>query len=109
MRQYTREILTLWVFPLFALAALLLVGIVAVLAMATRPSRAAEPIPCQTPSPCKIIILSREEEAALVDPNQILDTATQGRPLDLMGKVNYFRDKIRNAPPGSNAPVESPK
>lgn len=73
------------------------------------PARAADPVPCQTASPCKIIILSVEEERALTDPNQILDTAMQGRPLDLSGKVLYFRDKIRNAPPGSNISPEAPK
>lgn len=71
--------------------------------------KAAEPIACQTPSPCRIIILSREEEEALMGQNKILDTAMQGRPLDLMGMVTYFRDKIRNAPAGSNAPVEPQK
>ena len=39
--------------------------------------------------------------------NQILDTAIQGRPLDLSGKVLYYRDKLRNAPAG--APLEAPK
>lgn len=65
------------------------------------------PLPkCQTTSPCKVIMLSREEEEALTGPNQILDTALQGRPLDLLGKVTYFRDKLRTAPAG--APLTSP-
>jgi len=71
---------------------------------------AQEALPrCQTASPCKIMILSKEEEEALTGLNQILDTALQGRPLDLMGKVNYFRDKIRNAPAGASlAPPQPP-
>lgn len=72
------------------------------------PRAHADPIFCQTPSPCRVIILSTEEEQALTGPNQILDTAMQGRPLDLAGKVLYFRDKIRNAPAGQTVQPEAP-
>lgn len=70
---------------------------------------AQEPAPppvCQTASPCKIVILSAEEEQALLGPNMILDTAQQGRPLDLSGAVTYFRDKLRQAPRGTPQPAK---
>lgn len=50
---------------------------------------------------CKVITLSPLEEQALSGQNQILDTAQQGRPLDLTGPVTYFREKLRSAPSGT--------
>jgi hypothetical protein len=55
---------------------------------------------CPTPMPCKILILTTEEEQAMLGPRGILDTAEQGRPLDLLGAVKFFRDKIAKAPAG---------
>ena len=72
-------------------------------------ARAAEPpaYPCPDKAPsCKIITLTPEEERALVGPNLIFDTAQQGRPLDLMQAIAYFRQKILTAPAGT---VEVPK
>ena len=93
-----------------AILVLTAIAIIVVLVTTMVTCARAEPAPlpqCQTQSPCKIIILSNEEEFALTGPNQILDTAMQGRPLDLSGKVLYYRDKLRNAPAG--APLEAPK
>lgn len=72
---------------------------------------------CPTPQPCKVIILTSEEESALAgtvtlqdNPPRaipgILATAEQGRPLDLTGIVRYFRDKIANAPRGISPPAQ---
>ncbi len=88
--------------------------VVAASLLAATCSRAEEAKPdprltCQTSSPCKVIVLSKDEEDALLGQNKILDTAMQGRPLDLLGAVNYFRDKIRNAPAGVPAKVEEKK
>lgn len=62
-----------------------------------------EPAPqpqCPTAQPCKVLTLTQEEEQALIGERSILDTALQGRPLDLGGAVTYFREKIRTAPAG---------
>lgn len=56
---------------------------------------------CPTPAPCKVLTLTPEEEQALLGPKMILDTAETGRPLDLLGVVRYFRDKIASAPKGA--------
>lgn len=62
---------------------------------------------CPSPQPCRILILTQDEERALTGERMILDTAEQGRPLDLGGIVRYFREKIKNAPAG--LPAETPK
>lgn len=60
------------------------------------------PVPtCLTQSPCKIIILSQEEEQALIGERMVFDTATAARMLDLAGVVAYFRDKLVKAPAGT--------
>lgn len=67
------------------------------------------PMPrCQTPAPCKILILSPEEEAALTGERMILDSALNGRIIDMIGPVLYFRRKIEQAPRGLPL-VDSPK
>lgn len=55
---------------------------------------------CQSPGPCKVLILNAEEEKVLTTQNGILDTAQQGRSLDLGALVNYFKQKIATAPAG---------
>lgn len=63
------------------------------------PAQSAEIPTCPPPSKtCKLLTLTPDEERALIDPNQILHTAEQGRFLDLTNTVRYFRDKIRQAP-----------
>lgn len=61
------------------------------------------PPPPNTPPGCKVITLLPQEEQALVGSNMILDTARQGRPLDLGSAVDYFREKVRSAPLGTVA------
>ena len=62
-------------------------------------------VPCPPPQPneppgCKVLVLTPFEQNILVGPNQILDTAKQGRPLDLTNATDYFRHKIEAAPAG---------
>ena len=65
---------------------------------------------CPSPQPCKVLILTPDEEQALTGPRGILDTAEQGRPLDLGGAVKYFRAKIDKAPAGTPpVPVPQPR
>lgn len=66
------------------------------------------------PSPCKILKITPDEEKALIGQNMILDTAVQGRQIDLVGLVTYFRNKIAAAPMGdvpalSGSRDETPK
>lgn len=49
---------------------------------------------------CKVITLTPDEERALTGANMILDTAQQGRALDMTSVANYFRRKIETAPAG---------
>ena len=70
-------------------------------------------VPCPPPQPneppgCKIITLTPFEQNALVGPNQILDTARQGRPLDLTNATEYFRQKLDKAPAGKTFEVKQP-
>jgi hypothetical protein len=55
---------------------------------------------CPTPAPCKVLVLTVEEEKALVGSNMVFDTAAQGRQIELSGLAFYFRDKIARAPAG---------
>lgn len=55
---------------------------------------------CPTPDPCKVLTLTPQEEGFLTQPGGILDTAQKGRLVDLVGPVQYFRDRIRDAPAG---------
>lgn len=64
---------------------------------------------CPTPGEkCKILILSPQEENLLTGQNGILDTAAQGRQIDLGGFAVYFKSKIATAPAGEVKPVEKP-
>jgi hypothetical protein len=71
-------------------------------------------VPCPPPQPneppgCKVLVLTPFEQNALVGPNQILDTAKQGRPLDLTNATDYFRHKIEAAPAGKTFEVKAPE
>lgn len=63
------------------------------------------PVKCPPPQPgvapgCKVLFLSPAEEQLLMADRGILQTAEQGRPLDLGAAINYFRRKILTAPSG---------
>lgn len=64
---------------------------------------------------CKVLTLSPQEEQILLQPNGILDTAAQGRKIDLGEVTLYFRNKIQAAPagevkaPAQDAPPAAPK
>jgi hypothetical protein len=74
------------------------------------------PVPGET---CKVVFLNAQEEKILTGPNGILDTAAQGRAIDLGGFAVYFKQKIGSAPsgevkpmpasPASDKPVDNPK
>lgn len=69
-------------------------------------SSAAWAVECPTPGePCKIVILSPQEEKALTGQNGIFDTAAQGRAIELGAVAVYFKQKILAAPAGE---VRSP-
>jgi hypothetical protein len=59
--------------------------------------------------PCKILILSQQEERMLMGPNGILDTAAQARALDLGQFVVYLKTRIANAPAGTVQPLPETK
>jgi hypothetical protein len=70
------------------------------------PARAVD---CPTPGePCKVVILSPQEEKALTGQNGLLDTAAQGRSLELGGIAVYFKQKILTAPAGEVKAGEKP-
>lgn len=57
----------------------------------------------QCPDPgvkCKVLFLTEQEERILTGQNGILDTAAQGRSLDLGQFAVYFKQKISSAPSG---------
>jgi hypothetical protein len=67
-------------------------------------------VDCPTPGePCKVIFLSPQEEKLLTAQNGILDTAAQGRQIDLGGFAVYFKSKIATAPAGEMKPVPTPE
>lgn len=73
---------------------------------------AAELLPapqCPTPGePCKVLFLTPAEEQMLTQRNGVLDTAAQGRSLDLGQFVVYFKTRLASAPSGEIKPVEKP-
>lgn len=57
---------------------------------------------------CKILLLSPTEEKMLMIQNGILDTAAQGRALDL-GQISvYLKTRIASAPSGVVKPINPP-
>lgn len=57
---------------------------------------------------CKVLFLSADEQKVLTQPNGILATAAQARPLDLGSTVQYFFQKVNNAPEGEVKKVDKP-
>lgn len=56
--------------------------------------------PCPTAEPCKILTLTSQEERLLTAQNGILDTAAQGRALELGQFSVYLKTRIASAPAG---------
>lgn len=50
--------------------------------------------------PCKVLVLTEEEQNVLVGDKGILQTAAAARSLDLGGLTTYFQQKIATAPGG---------
>ena len=63
-------------------------------------------VPCPTSEPCRILILTPQEEKALVTANGVLDTAAQGRALELGQFVVYLKQRITSSPFGEPHQVE---
>lgn len=63
---------------------------------------------CPDNQPCKIIYLNQQEERLLTGQNGILDTAAQGRALDLGQFAVYLKQKIAGAPAGEIKAAEKP-
>ena len=79
-----------------AIAAIIIVTI-AVLLVAL--PACADEITCPQGQPCKIIVVSPQDEQVMLMPNGILDMATwSSRPL--ADYANAWRDKLKNAPAG---------
>lgn len=61
---------------------------------------------CPNPGePCKVIVLTPQEEQMLMNKNGVLDTAQAARFIDLGNIVSYFREKIAHAPAGDMKPA----
>lgn len=77
-------------------------------------ARAEDPAPppritCPTAGePCRILLLSPQEEKMLMGQNGILDTAAQARSLDLGQFAVYLKTRIAAAPAGEIKPVPQP-
>lgn len=55
---------------------------------------------CPDANPCKVMLITAQEEKILLDERGILATAAQARSLDLGSLVTYFQQKIAKAPAG---------
>lgn len=63
---------------------------------------------CPDANPCKVVLITAQEEKILLDDRGILATAAQARSLDLGGLVTYFQQKIAKAPAGEQKEVPKP-
>lgn len=71
----------------------------------------ADEIHVQCPDPgvkCKVLFLNPQEEQMLMIQNGILDTAAQGRSLDLGQFSVYLKTRIGAAPQGEIKPMPAP-
>ena len=58
---------------------------------------------------CKVLYLTEQEQQMLMTTNGILDTAAQGRALDLGQFSVYLKTRIGLAPQGEVKPLEKPE
>lgn len=71
----------------------------------------ADDLHVQCPDPgvkCKVLLLNPQEEEMLMTRNGILDTAAQGRSLDLGQFSVYLKTRIGAAPQGEVKPMPVP-
>jgi hypothetical protein len=70
----------------------------------------ASKIQCPDPGvKCKVLFLTQQEEQMLMTQNGILDTAAQGRSLDLGQFSVYLKTRIGSAPQGEVKPIPVPE
>ena len=72
-------------------------------------ARADDRVTCPSPDPCKVVVITNQEEKILLDERGILATAAQARSLDLGVLVAYFQQKIAKAPAGDKPPQPEQK
>lgn len=66
-------------------------------------------VPCPTPGqPCKVLLLTPQEEGVLMQQNGVLDTAAQARALELGQFSVYLKTRIATAPQGDVKPLPVP-
>ena len=66
-------------------------------------------VECPTPGEaCRILILTPTEEKMLTTQNGILDTAAQGRALELGQFAVYLKTRIAGSPMGETVPIPKP-
>jgi hypothetical protein len=98
----------------FVILAFLILGIARAFAenaplVAPKPSGEGGKIQCPDPGvKCKVIYLNQQEEQMLMVQNGILDTAAQGRALELGQFSVYLKTRIGNAPQGEVKAVPTP-
>lgn len=78
------------------------------LLIAATPALADARTDCPEPTPCKVLLLTAQEEKILLDERGILATAAAARSLDLGSLVTYFQQKIVRAPAGDPKEVPVP-
>ena len=90
--------------------AILLSAIIWVVAFLWAINAWADDLHVQCPDPgvkCKVLFLTEQEQQMLMTQNGILDTAAQGRALDL-GQISvYLKTRIASAPSGQIRPTPS--
>lgn len=77
-----------------------LLPIVSSLALLPTAVRADVRTECPSAKPCKILVLTEEEQNVLIGDKGILQTAAAARSLDLGAVSAYFQQKIAVSPAG---------
>lgn len=65
---------------------------------------------CPTPGePCKVLVITPQEEKMLIGQGGIMDTAAAGKMIELGSVATYFKGKIASAPMGEMKPKDESK
>lgn len=95
-------------YPLFYLAAVASFVLLAGVTLACA-EELPHPVCPDLGVPCKVLYLNQQEEQVLMRPNGVLDTAAQGRALELGQFSVYFKGRVATAPAGEIKAPEKPK